>query len=416
MGKSTHVVGLLSFIGVVAVTAPVGAQGRPLTLAEAVRLATTVAPAAQRVAGRRAEAVGRARTDAQWANPIVELRRENEGAPIPYDDFATVTLPIGVTGRRVALRSALSATRERATADSVDGIRAAGFDAAHAWWAYWAAREVAAVAEAQGALYDRVARLDSLRAAEGEIAEATALRMRIEAQRALHAAGQARAQAAFARAALAALVGESDPAAIETAKDASVLAASHAALPSVDSALVVALRDRADLRAARAAVTAADRRRTAERLGTLPDVSVTGGYKGTGGFSSTLLGVVVTPPLLNTNGGNRERTFGDWLVADADRRAAELRVSTEVRAAREAVQAIDAGTLGFDDAFVARADVVAAAAEAAYREGAASLVELLDAFRTAADARTARARGIADRAIARLDLRRAIGASAVESP
>jgi len=412
MKKGTQVAGLLALVTAAVAPVPAAAQGRVISVTEAVRLATTVAPAAQRVAGRRAEMVGRARTDAQWANPIVELRRENEGAPIPYDDFATVTLPVGITGRRVALRAALGATRERATADSLDGIRAAGFDAAQAWWSYWAAREVASVAEAQGALYDRVARLDSLRAAEGEVAEATALRVRIEAQRALHAAGQARAQAAFARATLAALVGEVDPAAIETAAGVPMLEA----LPPVDSAVALALRDRADLRAARAAAVAADRRRTAERLGTLPDVSLTGGYKGTGGFASTLVGVVVTPPLLNTNGGNRERAFGDWLVADADRRAAELRVTTEVRAALEAARAIDAGTLGFDDAFVARADVVAAAAEAAYREGAASLVELLDAFRTAADARTARARGIADRAIIRLELRRALGASAVESP
>ena len=416
MQKATQVAPLLALLAHLAVTPPVRAQapapGRPLTVAEAVRLATTVAPAAQRVAGRRAELVGRARTDAQWANPSVELRRENEGAPIPYDDFATVTVPVGVTGRRVALRSALSATRERATADSLDGLRAAGFDAARAWWSYWAAREVALVAEAQGALYDRVARLDSLRAAEGEIAEATALRVRIEAQRVVHAAAQAQAAAAYARAELAALVGEPDPAVIDAADGIPGLDA----LPAVDSALAVALRDRADLRAARAAALAAERRRLAERLGTLPDVNITGGYKGTAGFSSTLLGVVVTPPLLNANGGNRERAFGDWLVADADRRAAELRVATEVRAAVEAARVIDAGTLGFDDAFVARADVVAAAAEAAYREGAASLVELLDAFRTAADARTARARGVADRALARLALRRAMGASAVESP
>ncbi|MFM8779990.1 MAG: TolC family protein, partial [Gemmatimonadota bacterium] len=57
-----------------------------------------------------------------------------------------------------------------------------------------------------------------------------------------------------------------------------------------------------------------------------------------------------------------------------------------------------------------------AAAQAAYQEGAASLVELVDAFRAAADARTAQVRGTLDRALARLDLRRAIGASALEMP
>lgn len=81
------------------------------SLADAVRRATTIGPAAQMAVGRRNELVGRARTDAQRPNPIVELRRENEGAPIPYDDFAQVTLPFALTGRRLALQSALTATR-----------------------------------------------------------------------------------------------------------------------------------------------------------------------------------------------------------------------------------------------------------------------------------------------------------------
>ncbi|MFM9014077.1 MAG: TolC family protein, partial [Gemmatimonadota bacterium] len=93
-----------------------------------------------------------------------------------------------------------------------------------------------------------------------------------------------------------------------------------------------------------------------------------------------------------------------------------LRVSTEVHAALAAARVIDAGTRDFDARFVARADLVVAAAQAAYQEGAASLVELVDAFRAAADARNAQVRGTLDRALARLELRRAIGASALEMP
>ncbi|MFM9014052.1 MAG: hypothetical protein ACKORK_10870, partial [Gemmatimonadota bacterium] len=145
------------------------------TLADAVRRATTVGPAAQMAVGRRNELVGRARTDAQRPNPIVELRRENEGAPIPYDDFAQVTLPFALTGRRLALQSALTATRTQATADSLETLRAAGFDAARAWWMAWAGAAEARIATAQAELLDRIAALDSVRAAEGELAEATAL-------------------------------------------------------------------------------------------------------------------------------------------------------------------------------------------------------------------------------------------------
>jgi hypothetical protein len=133
-----------------------------LTLADAVRLASTTAPAGQAAAGRRAETVGRARAEAQWANPTLELRRENQGAPIPYDDFATVTLPFDLTGRRFALRSALGASRDRARADSVHAMRTAEFAVARAWWESWASRTIARIAVEQSALYDRVARIDSL--------------------------------------------------------------------------------------------------------------------------------------------------------------------------------------------------------------------------------------------------------------
>ncbi|MFM8567468.1 MAG: TolC family protein [Gemmatimonadota bacterium] len=315
----------------------VGAQARTLTLDDAVHRAASASPAAAAAVARRQELVGRARTEAQWANPLIELRRENEGAPIPYDDFATVTLPVGLTGRRVALRSALAATRERASADSLEVVRAAGFEAARAWWAYWAARAEARIATEQAVLLDRIATFDSLRAAEGELAEASAFRMRIEAQRGRHASAQAAATAAHARARLAALVDEGDPEAIDVAEPPDGVSA----LPVVADALAAATRDRPDLRAATAAVRAADRRRAAERLGTLPDVGLTGGYKGTGGFETALFGMMVTAPLFNTNGGNRERAAGEWLRADAERRAMERRVTTEVRAARLAAQLID---------------------------------------------------------------------------
>jgi outer membrane protein TolC len=167
---------------------------------------------------------------------------------------------------------------------------------------------------------------------------------------------------------------------------------------------------------ARAAVAIAEGRRSAERRAVLPDVALVGGYTGTAGFETSLFGLTLTAPLLNTNAGNRERTAGEWLRAETERRAMELRVSTEVHAALEAARAIDAGTRDFDARFVERADLVAAAAQAAYQEGAASLVELVDAFRAAAEARTAQVRGTLDRALARLDLRRAIGASALETP
>ncbi len=405
--------GLLAHAGAAGAQAPgVAASPPPLTLADAVRRATASGPVTQIAAGRRAELTGRARTEAQWANPVVELRRENLDSPLEYDDFATVTLPIDLLGRRFALRSALGATRERAAADSLLTVQAAGHAAARAWWMAWSAAALARIAAAQADLYDRVARIDSLRAAEGALSEAAALRMRIEARRAHLESGNATAAAMHARAALATLIGTTDLDAAVPDTGRPVLDP----LPDSAAALAAAGDRHPELAMARAAERAAERRRAAESRGVLPDVGLTGGYKGTAGLSTSVIGVTVGAPLLNTNGGNRERSAGEWLLASADRRLAELRVTNGVRAALAAAHGIDAASRGFDDRFAADAAVVAGAAEAAYREGESSLVELLDAFRAAADARAALVRATVDRAMARLELRRAMGAPAVEVP
>lgn len=391
--------------------APVPAQ-EPLTLAGAVQRAASVGPAAQAAAGTRAVIVGRARADAQFANPMLEIRRENEGAPIPYDDFITLTLPVSVTGRRFALRDALGAARARGAADSLAVLRTAEHAAARAWWEAWVATEQLVGARRQAQRFAELARFDSLRAAEGAAAEAAALRTRLEADRAAYAAATSEAQAARALGTLASLLGDEDASALVLA--APDLGDVAAEIPDDSSALRRALASRPDVLAARAAAEEAERRRAAERRHVLPDVGLSGGYKGTAGYSTAQFGVILTPPLLNANGGARERSLGEWLLADADRRATELRAHADVRAALVAARALDAALVGLDGARLARADEVAAAAEAAYREGAATLTETLEALRAVTDLRQATLRALADRALARLDLRRALGAHPLE--
>jgi outer membrane protein TolC len=405
---------LAVFLGVVPFGS--GTAQEPLTLERAISLAVSAGPAAQSAAGASAVTVGRARTDAQWGNPVLELRRENEGAPILYDDFVTLTLPVDFTGRRIALRTALGASRVRGEADSLGVVRETEFGAARAWWDAWVAEQTAAVAQHQALRFAELARFDSLRAAEGAVAEAAALRTRLEAERAAYAAAQAAGHAARMRGALAARLGRADARDLVLAAPPRLETIALGDSAAVEAAVTRALAARPDVRAAVAATRVADRRRAASRRGTLPDVGLSGGYKGTGGFSTATFGVILTPPLMNFNGGAREASEGEWLLADAERRTAELRAANEVRAALEAVYAMDVGTRGFDDSFLERADLIAGAAEASYREGAATLTETLEALRAIADVRATGLQAIADRALTRLDLRRALGASALETP
>jgi outer membrane protein TolC len=390
------------------------AQQAALTVEQAVTRAMTSGPGAQAASGVRASISGRARADAQWANPTLELRRENEGAPIPYDDFATLTLPVSLTGRRAALRDASAAARIRSVADSVMVLREAGFRAAQEWWEAWITASTAVFAVEQAARFAELARFDSLRAAEGMVAEAAAMRTRLEAERAGINAVHAIAAAGRARAALAARIGAEDPQALSLA--APSLDTPAPVGVSIEEALRDALANRPDVQAAQAAVREADRRRAAESRGVLPDVGLSGGYKGTAGFSAATFGVILTPPIMNSNGGARERATGEWLLADAERRALEIRVAGEVRAAYDAVTAMDALAFRSDASSAQRADTIAAAAEAAYREGAATLTETLEALRAVADVRAATLRALADRHLIRLELRRAMGAPVLELP
>lgn len=405
---------LLSLLLFLALPGVVANAQAPLTLARAVELAASTGPAAQAAVGTRAVIVGRSRADAQFANPLLEIRRENEGAPIPYDDFVTLTLPVSVTGRRVALRDALSAARTRGSADSLAVIRGAEHAAARAWWDAWVAASQADAAARQAARFAELARFDSLRAAEGAVAEAAAIRTGLEAQRAAYGAALAHGAASRAAGALATLLGVADHTTLSLAPPD--FAAAMDALPDDSSALRRAMSERPDVRAARAAAEEADRRRVAERRNVLPDVGLSGGYKGTSGYSTAQFGVVLTPPLLNANGGARERSTGEWLLADADRRATELRASADVRAALVTARAMETALRDVDQHILARADTVATAAEASYREGAATLTETLEALRAVAELRQLATRALADRALVRLDLRRALGASPVEMP
>lgn len=384
----------------------------PLTLERAITLAAEAAPAAQAAAGTRAVIVGRARGDAQWVNPQFEVRREQLGTELPYDDFVTLTVPFSVTGRRFALRDALGAARLRGTADSLAVLRAAEYGAASAWWEAWVAERTERFTAVQATRFRELARFDSLRAAEGAVAEAAALRTGLEASRAAYAHAQAVAAAARARGALAARLGLADAAGLSLAEFDSAAAL---VVPDDSVALRTAMASRPDVLAAQAYAREADRRWAAERRNVLPDVSVNAGYKGTGDVSGALVGVYFTPPLFNANGGAREASYGAWLLADADRRATELRAMHEVRAALAAVRAMDDATRGADPAFLARADTIATAAETAYREGAATLTETLEALRALGELRVAGLRAVADRALTRLDLRRAMGAPALET-
>ena len=400
-------------------------RARTLDLAAALRLAEERSPAFARVDARAGIASGELRTAGQWPNPTLEYRRENLGSSLLPDEFVTAYIPVDLTGRRLQLRRATARGRERLAAERTAQRRDVELEVARAWVQAAASADVARALQRQFDAVSEIARVEAERAREGAVAEAVALRTRVEADRLWHALALAEAEAQRSRLALAALVGVSDDALppLPGILDTTAAPPLRFGVPGLDGVpaagpvdaaaedramLAMAQRDRALLRAAVLAREEASLRRRVEQGGVLGDWQLQGGTKKTSGFLTGQVGLAVPLPLFNRNDGARERTENVVRDADAFARATELQVANEVLAATAQLRRL----LAMEDRLRRTAglgETIAESARVAYAEGQMTLIELLDAQRAFADAATTAAQYQANLHLARLALARAIG-------
>lgn len=396
---------------------PLAAQSAtppPLTVAGAMALARANHPALDAASARRVAVVGAARQDAALPNPVLEWRQENIGSPLQPNRFLTVSQPLDLTGKRLALRAEVGLIDERALTDSATVAREIEAGAARAYWRASLALAILGVAATQRADAERLAGVEGDRAREGAVAGLVAMRADVEAGRARLAEATARAEWERARAALAGATGVA-PSALPPIPPMTLLARSPSALPTLDVTLAAALERRSDLRALRSGVMVARQRRAAERRAVLPDVSLQLGTMQSAGYSARTAGVVLPFPLLDRNAGGRARAAGALRVAEAELRSAENTAHAEAVAAVQALSALLSANGAGADSLAERAAEVARVADAAYAEGGLSLLELLDARRAHAEALTASLRWSAELRLARLELNRVSGAPLTES-
>jgi outer membrane protein TolC len=271
------------------------------------------------------------------------------------------------------------------------------------------ANELASIAADRARALAGMAEFEATRFAEGAVAEGVALRTRLESDRAQLELAAARADAERARASLARAMGVAP-------SDSTALAALPAGptpgdpLAPLDAAMTVAMKRRPEVAAAERRVAAARSMVSAEWRATLPDVGVQLGAKRTGGYDTGVAAISIGLPIFDRGSGARQRARGEQQVAEAELRSVHDRIRAEtagsLRAYREIFAAKPAGTSALADGGAE----VARIAEASYREGAITLMELLDAERAHADFRAALARWSAEVALARMEVNRALGA------
>ena len=412
---------LLSLVAVpCALAAQRTAPGPDLALTDVVGLVRARHPSLAAASARRQGIVAGALQEAAFPNPTLGWRRENLGSPLARDAFYTVAQPLDLTGRRFALRAGARDLDRRGLLDSTTLARDLEAEAARAFWRASLARAVLAVSEEHRLDAERLARMEAERAREGAVAEVAAMRTSVAYDHARVAEATAHAEWTRAIAELARAVrvrAESlPPVAGLTATMAHESSVVHLEpAPSFATALAYALDRRTELAAFRAAGDAARHRVSAARLGVLSDVVVEAGTKQTAGLTTRVVGVAVPLPLFDRNSAARDRATADFQLVQAELRATEHVVRTEVAGALDAYRALLAARPDGIDSLVTRANEVATIAAGAYAAGGGSLLELLDARRARNEALTAALRWVADVQLARLDLLRALGASPLDT-
>jgi cobalt-zinc-cadmium efflux system outer membrane protein len=228
------------------------------------------------------------------------------------------------------------------------------------------------------------------RVAEGVTAESDLIGIEVEVDRLSATAALEEAELFRARAALQPyLEGEPtarpDVAALEVAIEDSAEAITP--LPAMNQFVAYALANRPDLVAARARAAAASADVALQRTLTLRQLELVFGAKRASGANTMVAGLSLPLPVFDRNDGGRQRAAGERTAFEQELTWAERMASAEVGAAYQAAALLNQQVDRLRGGFLGRAEESGAMVLAAYEEGTASLLQVLDASRSLAEAR-----------------------------
>ena len=358
-----------------------------LTLPEAVTLALAHSPLA---AAARAQAEGAekaVKSAGRLADPTLGLQMENwrPGADdfvagTDLDVFAVLTQPLDLftrPGRRAQARG----ESDEAGAGRLRAEQEVQLDTVRRYLETWRGRALVAALEAQASNLEDIVAAMVKRVEEGYAAEADLLRFRAEAARAANHLTRARIEQARVESELTLLVG----------RPVAGVRLEKPGLPPppegpAEALAEQALMNRPDVAAARARAARAQGTRSLERGRRYPDLALAGGYKRTAGLDTAVVGLVASVPVFERNGRAVARAEADARSADFELQAALARARAAatilVRAARE----LQLRLARLDEELVRPAEEARRAALAAFREGAADVLRVVDAVRTNTEA------------------------------
>jgi cobalt-zinc-cadmium efflux system outer membrane protein len=176
-----------------------------------------------------------------------------------------------------------------------------------------------------------------------------------------------------------------------------------------DDLLKLASQNRPDLRAAEQGLAAAASQHELAKVNARPDVTLSANYANSAGTAAAILGVSIPLPIFDRNQGEVARTQS--VRTQAEHQHAEVlgQVKTDVRDAYEALQTSDRVTRFYREGYLEVSQRSRDISEYAYRRGAASLLDFLDAERSYRATQLAWRQAIAAHLVALEQVRQAVG-------
>jgi outer membrane protein TolC len=367
-----------------ALAAPALMHAQPaLTLKEAVERALRTHPLLASAAGRIAAREGLRLQAAQRPNPRLLVQAENL-RPYGGDRFepsreldasALFSHPFELGQKRQRRDELAAANVRRAELERELLARQIALRVRQGYWQAAGAQKIHDLLLENVANFQNIIRYHEARVREGAMAEADLLKVRIEGERLAIAANSAQLDADRARIQLFREAGQIEFPSVRLSEG---LEAGEEPQPAV---VEHALERRTEVKLARQAREVAEANQRLQRANARPDVDFIGGYKRTDGFSSVVAGAQIGLQFSHRNEGNIAAAAAEVRVAESDLVATAALVRAEVRAAEADARARWRQVTGLLYGVVQQAVESSRIAQAAYREGGADLLRLLDAER-----------------------------------
>ncbi len=331
------------------------------------------------------------------------------GNPYQYGVALPIDLNLGRLYRTRAARQGEAAT----ALARVDVVRQVTFNVRQAFYDLLLADAEREISSEELEIFRHVLVADSVRLQAGDLPQRDLVKSELEVARAEAALARADVVVRSNRLTLQAMMGLEHPDTEFTVTGQ--LDSAPQLTVSTDSLLPLALATRQDLASAREEVGQSRSLKSLTLADLVPVPVVSLIYQNTP-FQSGLryaFGVTVPVPLFDWNGGERQRANAGLEAAEVSEQRIRVEIESEVAVALGNFRSARVLADRYSSGLLAQSALALQSARFAYRQGAASFIELLDAIRTWGDTRAEYSEAVHDYWVAAYALSRATGADIV---